>query len=64
MEKSPEEQLKEAVSKWQTAFFLSQAMLEDYASTLEKITGEAKKDVKDRIMKNAQERMDASKKGA
>jgi hypothetical protein len=48
-----DKQLKDIVNKWETAFYVSQALLEDYAERMAKLTSENKETIKKRVMNRA-----------
>lgn len=49
------------VSKWQTGFVLSRAILDDYTKEMSKLTGVDAQVIKDRIEKDATRRLNESK---
>ena len=48
-----DKQLKDIVNKWETAFYVSQALLEDYSERMAKLTSENKVTIKKRVMNRA-----------
>lgn len=60
MENSQDE-LKVLISKWQTAYYLSQAILDDYAEHIAKAEGITADEIKKRVTDLAQKKLDNSK---
>jgi hypothetical protein len=52
-ETNSDDQLKNIVTKWQNAYFISQALLEDYSEQLAMLTKEDKESIKKRVMDKA-----------
>ena len=58
---SNQNELCTIISKWQTAYYLSQAILEDYAKHISKIEGKTPEEIKKRITEFAQDNLNKSK---
>jgi len=61
MDEKVRKELAEMVGKWQTAYFMSKAILQDYSEVISKITGETKQEITERVNNNAQSLMNEFK---
>lgn len=53
MDEDVKKALFEMVGRWQSAYFLSKAILQDYSDVISKISGDSTEDIKERINKEA-----------
>ncbi len=58
----PEDELKKIVSRWQTAYFMGQALLEDYAERMAKLEGSDPSKIKEAVNNLTQKKFDEFKK--